>query len=595
MSSTTTMNETAVEQYEMDAPASSHSAVGLQVPGSHTSISRRSSQASNASYAYERSSFDIATPTTGAQTPTPLLRQDVLSRVPTESEDVGDQAIDRLETHKTKPHLGDALENLARTMSHRDDGLELQRTVSRRRRASTTDKQPSKSPLPNRLEGLAEEIGSPTKPVSQARPPELPNLTSEIIFILVCSAGQLLFAWFLGDVNVNQSGLREALGIANTQLPWLQGAMNIAMGLSVILAGSITDLAPPKFLIVGAFAWLTVWNTIGSFSLTPQRAILFFIVRAMQGLAIGVLVSGSMSILGRVYSPGIRKTRVFSCMAAMAPFGFYLGGLQGGALSNHLPWIFGSNAILCAITGIGAYATIPALRPVADVAGAEVPSLKQFDFLGAATIVAGFICLLFGLTQGSVSHWSPYTYSLVIVGLAFLVGFFFVERRAARPLVPNRIWKQKGFTPLMIAYFLGFGSFIAWQFYAIQFWSRYQGVSPLTVALYLTPNAIMGVVATFVVSRVMHLVRGDRIFVCSMIAFALGPAFFLPQTPNTTYWALSMPGVALSCFGPDLSFAAASIFITSNVARSYQGSAGSLLVTVSTRSHISVEAIQTAV
>ena len=41
-----------------------------------------------------------------------------------------------------------------------------------------------------------------------------------------------------------------------------------------------------------------------------------------------------------------------------------------------------------------------------------------------------------------------------------------------------------------------------------------------------------------------------------------------------------MPGIALATFGPDLSFAAASIFITSNVARSYQGSAGSLLVTI---------------
>lgn len=40
-----------------------------------------------------------------------------------------------------------------------------------------------------------------------------------------------------------------------------------------------------------------------------------------------------------------------------------------------------------------------------------------------------------------------------------------------------------------------------------------------------------------------------------------------------------MPGVALATFGPDLSFAAASIFITSSVPRSYQGAAGSLLVT----------------
>lgn len=66
-----------------------------------------------------------------------------------------------------------------------------------------------------------------------------------------------------------------------------------------------------------------------------------------------------------------------------------------------------------------------------------------------------------------------------------------------------------------------------------------------------------------------------------MFALTLGPAFFLPQIPNTTYWALSIPGVALVTFGPDLAFAAASTFITSNVDRSYQGSAARSLVLTS--------------
>ena len=267
-------------------------------------------------------------------------------------------------------------------------------------------------------------------------------------------------------------------------------------------------------------------------------------------------------------------------MAACAPFGFWLGAIQGGALSAHLQWIFGTNAILCGALCAAAFLTIPRLRPVADVAGADAPSVRQFDYLGALCAVAGCVSLLFGLTQGSAADWSPYTYALIIVGITFLVGFFFIERRASRPLIPNRLWKTKGFTPLMVAYFLGFGAYIAWQFYAVQYWLRFQHASPLTVALYLLPNAVVGVLATWIVSRLMHRVPGHWIYVTSMVAFGLGPVFFLPQKPSTTYWALSMPGVALATFGPDLSFAAASIFITSNVARSYQGSAGSLLMTV---------------
>ena len=63
----------------------------------------------------------------------------------------------------------------------------------------------------------------------------------------------------------------------------------------------------------------------------------------MQGLALGPLVSGPMSILGRLYKPGKRKTRAFSLMAIFPPLGMSVGGVQGGALTNHIGWIFGSN------------------------------------------------------------------------------------------------------------------------------------------------------------------------------------------------------------------------------------------------------------
>lgn len=474
------------------------------------------------------------------------------------------------------------------------ESYELQRTISRRGRPSTTERQPSTGPLP-RLSEQPDEANLPPTSDPQGIPPELGNFASEVIFVLVCSAGQLLFAWFFGDVNVNQTKLKAALGIQNTQLPWLIGAFNIANGLSVMLSGSLTDLVPPKFLIVGAFVFLTIWNTVGAFSLTPQRAVLFFIVRAMQGLAVGTLVSGSMSILGRVYTPGIRKTRVFSVMAAMAPCGFWLGAIQGGALTAHLPWIFGSNAMLCALCAIAAFFTIPALKPAVDIPGAEAPSIRQFDYIGALLAVLGSICLLFGLIQGSVTRWSPYTYALIAVGILLFAAFFYAESRVARPLIPTRLWKTPGFAPLMLAYFLGFGAYISWQFYAIQFFLRIQHASPLRVSLYLLPNLVAGIIATYLVSRMLHLVPGHWIYVCAMVAFAMGPAFFLPQTAGTRYWALSMPGIALCTFGPDLSFAAASIFITSNVARSYQGSAGSLLMTVQNLSAAIVTSLADAI
>lgn len=307
--------------------------------------------------------------------------------------------------------------------------------------------------------GLSEERGSPTHPVSQGVPPELRNLLAEIIFVLVCTAGQVMFSLTFGQVVVNQFVFREALGIVPAQTPWLVGSSALASGLSVIVFGPLADLAPPKPLMVGAFVWEAVWNAVAGTAISPKLKILFFVARAMQGLAVGVLVSTSMSILGRVYNPGIRKTRVFSLMAAGAPFGFWIGCVQGGLLTAHLNWIFRSTAIFLAVCALAAYFTIPDLRPAADSNAADVPSIRQFDYMGALLASLGSGLILFGLTQGSAAQWNPYTYTLIIVGFLLLVAFHFVERRVARPLIPNGIWKTPGFVAVLVSYIFGFGAY----------------------------------------------------------------------------------------------------------------------------------------
>ncbi|KAH8655860.1 major facilitator superfamily domain-containing protein [Xylariales sp. PMI_506] len=430
--------------------------------------------------------------------------------------------------------------------------------------------------------GLNERVNGPSPArTGSKRPRELKNSATEALLVLVCTAGPMIASLTRGQVLVTQSQLQAALQIAPSQVPWLSGASLLASGLSVVISGSFADLAPPKPLMVAAFVWQGLWNAVAAAAVRPDLRILFFVSRAMGGLSIGVLVSAAMSILGRVYKPGMRKTMVFSIMATGAPLGFWVGCIQGGALAAHLPWIFGTTCIFLVLCGLVTQYTVPTLTPARDHIGSDAPSLQQFDYLGAPFVSIGCGLILFGLTQGSIANWNPYTYSLIIVGILCFVAFYFVEARVPRPLIPNALWKTPGFIALLIAYFLGFGGFSgAWQFYIVQFWQRYQGATPLTTALYFMPNAIVGVLATWLVSKTLHVFPGHWIFVTSMICMALGPSFFLPQTPSTSYWALSMPGVALTTLGSDMSFASAAIFITSSVPRSYQGSAGSLLVTV---------------
>ncbi|KAF5866064.1 hypothetical protein ETB97_001142 [Aspergillus alliaceus] len=93
-----------------------------------------------------------------------------------------------------------------------------------------------------------------------------------------------------------------------------------------------------------------------------------------------------------------------------------------------------------------------------------------------------------------------------------------------------------------------------------------QDKAPIVTALYVIHIAMSRTIATIVVAKTLHVFPGYYILTSSMIAFALGPAFFLPQTSNAIYWALSFPGIILVVFVPDISFAAASIFVPSKTA-----------------------------
>lgn len=224
---------------------------------------------------------------------------------------------------------------------------------------------------------------------------------------------------------------------------------------------------------------------------------------------------------------------------------------------------------------------IPCLQPPPSDKPGELLSIKDFDFLGATVSTAACGLLIFGLTQGAPTQWTLYTYASAIVGVFLFVAFYFVERRAPRPLIDNRLWKTAGFLPLMVSYFLGYGAYVgAWMFYAVRFFLTIQGRTPIIVACYLLPIPVARIFATWLVARTLHMLPGHYILITSMVAFSLGPVFFLPQTAHTSYWALSFPRIILCTFGPDHSFAAVSVFITSNVPISFQGAAGSLLITM---------------
>ena len=227
---------------------------------------------------------------------------------------------------KTPPELSD---------KETQERVSDEETRNSKRKSLSTPANPVQSSHGD-VEGLS---GSKIQP----RPLEFPNLAAETVCILVCSVGQFLFAAFNGQILVNQQVLVNTFGIPDSKTPWLIGSYFLANGVSVSICGSLADLVPLKPLLLASFAWMAIWNLIGALTFhSSYRWVMFHVVRTNQGLALGAMISGSISLLGKLYQPGIRKTRAFSLMACFPPIGFSIGALWGGALADHFEWVFGS-------------------------------------------------------------------------------------------------------------------------------------------------------------------------------------------------------------------------------------------------------------
>ena len=372
-------------------------------------------------------------------------------------------------------------------------------------------------------------------------------------------------------VNVALPSIKSDLHFSQSSLQWVITAYAILFGGALLLGGRLADLLGRRRLFVVGLGVFAASSLLCGLAWSAGSLIAF---RGMQGLGGALLAPAALSLLMTTFAEGRERNRALGIYGAASGSGAAVGVLLGGVLTSYTSWswIFFINVPVAA----AAIALAPRLLGESRAPFAH----RHFDFPGAASITAGLMLLVYGLTRATTDGWTaPATLGLIGGAVGLVAAFVAIEARSPAPLLPLRIFRLPALasanTAMTIVGAVTFSEFFLLTLY-LQDVLHYSAVeSGVAFSAFALTVVVTSNLAQMVVRRI-----GVRATLTTGLLVSATSVAMLTRLPveGQYFWDV-FPAFVLGGAGLGLTFVPVTIASLSGVSRADAGVASGLVNT----------------
>jgi len=348
---------------------------------------------------------------------------------------------------------------------------------------------------------------------------------------------------------------------------WVFSGFLLTSTVTMPLWGRLSDFYGRRAVYLTGLTIFLAGSALSGLARTMFELIVF---RMLQGLGAGSLITIGMTIVGDLFRLE-RRAKMQGYISGVWGVASLIGPLLGGLLTDYVSWrwVFYINLPFGLIAMMLIGGALDRGRPTGR--------MLIIDYAGIALFAAGVSALLLGVVQaGRVGAWSGLdVLGLLVIGVATLVAFVAVERRAPAPIVPLDLFANRVVLAAVATGFLaGMAMFGAISFVPL-FLQQVVGTSATVAGFVLTPFVIGWVVLSAASARLVLRIGYRTVVFAGMICLALAFVLFT-RWDSTLTTGMAMRDVLLGGVGMGLNMVPMLIAVQSAVPRTELGVATSM-------------------